>query len=115
MKNVTEIIDEINEINVALLTDSKRKKGDVEKLKASQKSKFKKRKAYLTVCWEYLKTNPTPEFIQKEKDRLTNRNNKIMEGMPKGVGATTQMKRDYEKLMNLPHIRLQLRTLQFIS
>lgn len=112
MKKVQDIQKEVDEINEELAANKKRKKGEVGFLKAGAVKKLKSRKEYLLTCIAYLNTNPTQEFIDKEKERLMGRNNKIMEGMPDG---SRKIKRDYEKLMDLPKIRLQMRTLQFIS
>ena len=115
MKKIQDIQKEVEEINDELTTNKKRKKGEVGFLKPGAVKKLKSRKEYLLTCIAYLNTNPTQEFIEKEKERLMNRNNKIMEGTPSGYGVTRKAKRDYEKLMDLPKIRLQMKTLQFIS
>jgi len=122
MKNVKDLQKEIDEITA----NKKRKEKEVGYLKPGVIKKMRARKDYLATCIAYLNTNPTQEFIQKEKERLMKRNNLIMEDLPKeqkftnkdgklNLKAHKKAKRDYEKLMGLPHIRLQLRTLQFIS
>lgn len=113
MKNIKEIQKEVDEIIEAIKESRGKKKGESGFLTSGAIKKFMSRKDYLNVCMDYLRTNPTTEFIQKEKDRLLKRNDLIMKEMPERLGK--KEKRDYEKLMDLPKIRLQLRTLQFIS
>ena len=113
MKNINELIEECGSISAEILLNKNRKRGEVGYITPGGVKKMKARKEYLTTRISYLQTNPSPEFLKKEKDRLLNRNNIIMEGMPKIADKKT--KREYEKLMDLPKIRLQLRTLNFIS
>lgn len=113
MKQINELTDEISEITNEMLANKKRRKGEVGFITPGGIKKMKARKEYLELCISYLKTNPTPEYIAKEKQRLLNRNDLIMKGLPSN--ASKKEKRDYEKLMDLPKVRLQLRTLNFIS
>ncbi len=82
-----------------------------------------KENKFIKMCMDYLKTEPTAQFIKSEQDRLSNRVNKIMEGWTKTLDEDfagqkkpyAKAKKDYEKLMDLPKTRTQLKTINFLS
>ncbi len=126
MKSIEPLKEEVVEILKEIQLNKKRKKGEVGYITPGGIKKMKARKEYLDTCIAYLQTNPSPDFIEKEKSRLLNRNNVIMDGLPKEKTYTNssgfidskrwkKAKKEYEKLMELPKVRLQLKTLNFIS
>lgn len=80
--------------------------------------KLKKRLDYLTVCFRYVESEPTSEYLKKEYDRISNRINLLADAYIKpSYGTMSEQKKDkkdYEKKMDLPKLRTQLMTVNFI-
>jgi len=82
--------------------------------------KLKKRITFLKTCMYYMQTEPSMEFLEKEKDRLNNRINMFMETYVP-LDSTKYMKKDlsahkkgFEKEMGIPKIKSQLVTINFL-
>lgn len=80
--------------------------------------KLKKRLDYLNVCLMYVESEPSSEYLKKEYDRITNRINLLVDAyVQPSYGTMSERKkdkRDYEKKMELPKLRSQLMTVNFI-
>lgn len=79
-------------------------------------SRNKNRIEFLRIVEKHLEDAPDELYLGREIARLENRINKIIEGFdPTQYKDPTQPRKDYEKEMGIPHLRLQLRTLRFIK
>lgn len=106
----SEIDDKLSDINnYNKSNDPKIKK----KLKPA-----KLRLAYLKMCMMYVESQPTVEFIMKERDRLSDRVTAFLNVYeePKNVTGTLGAKhrKDYEREMGIPKIRKQLTALKYL-
>lgn len=116
MKNVTEIKKRMDEIVVARYAPLPKEETD-RKYKSRQK-KLKIEYDFLNVCKLYLETEPTEEFIKKEKKRLENRLQLISEGYKHDERQTLKDqkkdRKDYDKLMGVSKIKSQLKAIYFL-
>lgn len=91
---------------------------DREGLKTSQETALKKKLAFLTQMKNYLESNQTEAFLEKEKDRLIHRLNLLKGDYPSlpDVDKKTEQAaiKEYEKNLGVPLLRLQIKTLRFI-
>lgn len=113
MKTATQIKAEMDSLQVELSTRD---------LKKQQIAKIKKRYAFLKVCMAYINSEPTHEFLHKEKERLNNKINLINAGyIPDqrliDSGFKKQEKKehqDYNKIMSLDKFKEQLKSINFL-
>ncbi len=113
MKSIKSIEQEMTNIQVSLSTEEHKK---------SVISRMKKRHSFLLTCKMYLKTNPTTEFIHKEKERLITRINLINAGytpdkrlIDNGFRKEEQKEHaDYNKIMGLGKCKDQLKAISFL-
>lgn len=114
MKTIKILKSEMEDIK----SDMKREKEADTKESLNRYKKLNAKLSHLKLCLMYLESEPTVEFITKEKDRLTNRVNKLMDLYVEPVGWLKTLKlrhkRDYEKEMGIPKLRKQLSTLYFL-
>lgn len=89
-------------------------------IKKAVLNKMRKRAVFLKTCILYLESNPTPLFIRKQLDdteaKITLRMsyfvlNNINE-LPKST--VTKLKKEHEKMYDVPKLRDQARTLRFL-
>jgi hypothetical protein len=108
----TEIKEVLSEIQEA---DKFSKRGKKLIKKAKQKL------TYLKTCLAYIETHPSPEFIQKEIERLSNRINLLdtqydeWKNLPRKDVIKGNLKTFYLKKVDVPHLKNQIKTLKFIS
>ena len=80
--------------------------------------KCRTRFSHLKWCKQYIESNPTQAFLEKERDRLSNRINKFLENYIEPVMANkseaTKEKKAFEKDMGIPKIRKQLTAINFL-
>ena len=120
MKSISEIQTEINGIDGILIANSKLKSNNSEKLKPAKVKALKKRKDYLKLCIAYLQTNPSQEFVESEKARIENRITLIDKSFTKttkdfGLYSLYQKaKKEHRKIMEVPKLQMQLKTIDFI-
>lgn len=99
---------------------SKRLQLDGDGLKKGQITKLKGQISFLTTVAQYLRTLPTEEFIKAELSRLKKRIKLIEADFEKWI-PNKQYPNDrkkfseYQKTMDVPKIKLQMRALVFIS
>lgn len=113
MKTINQVVQEMNEIQVAISTGSH---------KQIQISRMKKRYSFLKLCKMYLKEEPTNDFLYKESERLSNRVDLINKGYKPDqrlIDANLRKEeqaehKDYNKIMGLPKVKEQLRAIQFL-
>jgi hypothetical protein len=80
----------------------------------------KKRVDFLRVCMYYVQSNPKQEFLESEKDRLNNRINMFMQNYEPldaerfSKKQCTAHKKKFEKEMDIPKLKQQLLTINFI-
>lgn len=114
MKTTKELKSEMKEVLEAM--EFQKKKDD--KKSANAIKRLKAKLDYLKMCLLYIESNPSVEFIIKEKERLTNRINAFMElyKVPEDWGKTMKSnhRKAYEKDMGIPKLRKQLSTIHFI-
>jgi len=78
------------------------------------------RMSFAKNCLLYIQTNPSEEFLTKERDRINNRVDMLMKSYvglnetKNSVSKCLKHKKDYEKEMGIPHLRKQLSTLNFL-
>lgn len=106
MKTLTTIKKEIEEL-LAL---------DRHKEKPSVLSRAKKRIQFLRMCQHYLETQPSTEFLQKEKARLENRLDLIEDNFDYYKATATAKKplKEYAKLMDTKSVKEQLKTIKYL-
>lgn len=76
----------------------------------------KKRIEFLRIVEKYLEDAPDELYIGREIGRIENRINVIIEAFDESkYKDPREAKKEYEKEMGIPHLRLQLRTLRFIK
>lgn len=93
-----------------------------EKTESNQaKTKMKKISSKITLyklCLAYIKTDPSPDFVKNEKDRITNRINMALEKYSEPTWLASierrKFKKEYEKSMEIPKLRKQLSTLYYL-
>lgn len=90
----------------------------LEELKHAEKDKpLFKRLQFLKVCKMYLETNPSEDFIKKEKSRLSKRIQLLRDGYS-GYKAKDpdpkKWKSEYNKATGLNQLNVQLRTINFL-
>lgn len=117
MKTVKIVQDEIDSVKAeikSILRSDERK--DVAR-KKRLRAKLPQLKQYLL----YLETSPTKEYCEKEMDRISNRINEIsklyVEPENKDRFTKSQLsaiKKDFEKMWNLPKLRKQLTSILYI-
>jgi len=113
MKSSIEIKNEMTSLQADLCT-----KG----LKKMEVSKIKKRYEFLKICKMYIESNPTHEFLHKEKDRLQNKINLINAGykpdqklIDRGFKKEEQKEhKDYNKIMGIAKFKEQLKGIQYL-
>jgi len=74
----------------------------------------------LKLCMAYIETSPKEEFLEKQVNRIDERIKLIMlnykpldaERFPKA--EVSKHKKDFEKLMGIPHLKNQLKILKYI-
>ena len=63
-----------------------------------------------------MEESPDELYIVREIGRIENRINKIINSFdPTQYPDPTEPRKEYEKEMGIPHLRLQLKTLRFIK
>jgi hypothetical protein len=115
MKSIKKIEQEMNNIQVEISTNSK-------EYTETAINRMKKRHSFLCVCKMYLESKPTDDFLEKEKERLSTRINLINAGyepdqrlIDAGLKKEEQSEhKDYNKIMGLPKIKEQLKSIQFL-
>jgi len=115
MKTITEIQKEMDSIKVDMMSNTKN-------ISKSDKTKLKKRHQFLTICKMYLESNPTEEYLVKEKERLNSRVTAINKGyVPDKRLIEAGLKKeerkehaDYNKIMGLTKTRNQLQSIKFL-
>jgi hypothetical protein len=76
----------------------------------------KNRIEFLRIVEKYLEDAPDELYLGREIARLENRITKIVDSFdPTEYKDPTEPRKEYEKEMGIPHLRLQLRTLRFIK
>lgn len=89
-------------------------------LKVRELSRLRKRMAMLKECLMYLETKPSEEFIRRQIEDAENKISLRMAGFslddvaPMEKGLASKIRRIYEKENNIPHLRLQVRTLRYL-
>lgn len=114
MKSIKQIEQDMDAIQTAISTGLDLKKIHI--------TRMKKKYAFLKVCKMYLQTTPTRDFLDKEKERLSTRVNLINAGyVPDKRLIQANMRkeeqaehRDYNKIMGLPKIKEQLKSIIFL-
>lgn len=114
MKSIKQLQQEMANIQVQISTE--------DDLSTPAINKLKKRYSFLKLCIMYLEEKPTIEFLDKEKDRLTNRVNLINAGyepdkrlIASGLKKEEQAEHsDYNKLMGMPKLKEQLKSISFL-
>lgn len=114
MKSIKQIQDEMNSIQVEISTG--------KDLSDTMINRLKKRYSFMVMCKMYLESNPTVEFLDKEKDRLSNRVNLINAGYEPNqrlIEANLRKEEqaehnDYNKIMGLKLVKDQLQSIKFI-
>jgi len=85
-------------------------------LKPAQVSRRKNRIEYLRTIKAYLETGPTLTYIDLEIDRLENRITLLSNSFDRSqYKDPKEAFKKYEKEMDIPQLRKQLRTLRFIK
>lgn len=114
MKTANQIQSEIDGIKKEMI---EQKKLDTKQSKTRLK-KLKTELSLYTLCLLYIKSEPSPEFVKKEKDRVTNRINMTLEKYVRPTWGSEiekrKDKREYEKSMDVPKLRKQLSTLYYL-
>jgi len=114
MKTITIIQKEMGSIQVDLSSSKGLSKSDVTKLK--------KKYSFLKMCKMYLESNPTEEYLLKEKEKLNARINAINSGyipdqrlIDAGLKKEERKERaDYNKIMGITKTRNQLQAIKFL-
>ena len=79
-------------------------------------SRNKNRVEFLRVVEKYLEEAPDELYLGREIARIENRINRIIDSFdPDQYKDPREAKKEYEKEMEVPHLRLQLKTLRFIK
>jgi uncharacterized protein YicC (UPF0701 family) len=74
--------------------------------------KAKQKLAYLKVCLMYIETHPNPEFLKKEKSRISNRIERLRESFDP---TSSPLKRTaWDKEMGIPKLKTHLSTINFL-
>lgn len=117
----TEIPNLVSQMERLQIGINKSKTDKETSLLRKQKKTMKKRLEFLTFCRNYIETNPSPDFVKKESERLTNRINMFMKNYEPPKNAETMFLKDvkahkkaFEKEMGIPKIKTQLTTLNFL-
>ncbi len=126
MKSLHEIE---KEIKLIIDLNEQERLGRIEQKKAVV-DRRKKRVAFLKLCGEYLSSNPTKEFLSKEKDRIEGRISAIemsynvdaldpsikIKKTRKGFTSKNELEiqKDYKKLMGVPDLKEQLKSIVFL-
>lgn len=85
-------------------------------LTTRQLSRIRNRISFLRLVEKYLEDSPDELYLGREIKRIENRINKIIEAFdPTQYADPTEPKKEYEKEMGIPQLRLQLKTLRFIK
>ncbi len=114
MLTLTEINSEIKSIE-GLSWD------EIKDMKKGEYSRLQKRLDLLRTLKSYLETSPAQEFIDSELNRLeTLINAKMIEFDPDKYEKltkkeVTKLKKDHEKMYNIPHFRSQVRALRILQ
>lgn len=107
MKSLLDVKTEI-----ASLNESRKE----TELTPRQESRAKNRIEFLKTVELYLENNPDELYLGREIKRIENRINKIIESFdPTPFQDPKEPKKEYEKEMGIPHLRLQLKTLRYIK
>lgn len=107
MKKLQELNKEIKDI------ESLETRGE----KASVIKRRGKRVAFLKFCVKYLETQPSIDFIKKEKGRISGIVDSVQSGYTSYIGVNTdprKWKAEYNKETGLMKLKEQLRTLNFL-
>jgi hypothetical protein len=112
MKTVDALQKTIHELTVA-------GQAAAEAKKVKEKARIGKRVAHLKMCVSYLKSDPSEDFIKKERDRVANRINLLLEAWIEPHESVQEkeakkMKKLYEKDMGIPQLRNQMSVLNFL-
>jgi hypothetical protein len=76
----------------------------------------KKRIEFLRIVQKYLEEAPDEMYIGREINRIENRIIKIVNSFDDSkYKDPREARKEYEKEMGIPHLRLQLKTLRFIK
>lgn len=117
MKHPSDIQAELNEIT-DLLTN--KELIELRSINKATQTKMKNKIPLLRLCLNYLKSNPTEEFIEKEIDRIENKISLRMmlfdeskfEALAKPVVA--KLRKEHEQLHEIKKLRNQVRTLRYL-
>jgi hypothetical protein len=91
-----------------------------EVMKPAAETKLRNRIKFLNQCILYIETNPPELFVKTEISKVKQKINNRMKGFPaeKYGGMSNKdfgkMKREWEKQFEIPKLRAQLKTLQFL-
>lgn len=111
MISINKVVDAISDKRLQL---------DGDGLKTGQINKLKGQIAFLTTASHYLRTFPTDDFVKSELKRLANRIKLIEDDFGKWIPNKqypNERKKfsEYQKQMDVPKIKMQIRALKFIS
>jgi hypothetical protein len=114
MKKVKQIKEEMNNIQVELSTGKHESQTLINRIK--------KKYQFLGLCKWYIESNPTEEFIGKEKERLVNKISLINDGyIPNErliahglIKQEAEERKDYHLIMNTKKFKEQLKAINFL-
>lgn len=87
-----------------------------EVMTTRQLSRKKKRMEFLKIVQGYLEHAPDELYLGREIARIENRITALIDSFDATQFIDpTEAKKKYEKEMDIPHLRIQLRTLRFIK
>jgi len=118
MKSIKQLQKEVNKY-LDIMSSTKNGNENARK----EYKKAEKKLLYFKKLVLYLETNPKKEFIEKEIERISNIINSILESYVEPddehkkimtKSSLTKMKKDYEKMHNVPKLRNFLSTLIYI-
>ena len=115
MKSIKKIEQEMDSIQVEISTNS-------VYYKETDINRMKKRYIFLKMCYMYIESSPTDDFLNKEKDRLLNKINLINAGyepnmklIERGLKKEEQDEHKfYNKIMNVSKFKEQLKCINFL-
>lgn len=116
MKSKSDLKKEIEELNAERIKGLKTS----PPMKTVEMNRILNRVSLLKTCVMYLESNPQEEFIKCEIERVKDRIDKISDGFyhpnkdNMALKDFGKLKKDFEKLYNVPKLKVQLSTLKFI-
>jgi len=114
MKQVIKIKSEMTDLQVEISTGKDLKRAQIKRLKT--------RYQFLQLCVSYLQTEPSVDYIKKEKERLQNKINLINAGyfpdkrlIEAGLRREEQKEhKQYNKIMSLDKFKAQLKAINYL-